>query len=190
MKDLIILIEDDPQQSASIMGAIKRRYRNTEVQLFETENAFCRRLPEIVGGEPVPRMIISDVMLPWEFPEPDAPSPPEEVTGGTFRKAGLRCWERFRKRHDLKSIPWIYFTVLDAKTIEFDTYSDDRTGYTQKSGSIEPLLERMEEYLHLDDKWTQTDEQVTQSLASSPKMRKILLDGLNTPLADCASSLP
>lgn len=190
MKDLFILIEDDPQQSATITTAIEGRYRNALVELLETESEFCERVDKMALGEARPRMIISDVMLPWAFPEPNAPAVPHEVEQGTFREAGLRCWERFRKRPDLKTVPWIYFTVLDETTIDYEAHSDERTGYVQKAGSIEPLLQEIEEYLHLEDNWTETDEQVTQSLTASPKMRKILLEGLNTPLADCATSLP
>lgn len=177
------MIEDDPQQSASIKAAIESHYRNVEVELLETESEFCNHVAKMPVGETRPHIVICDVMLPWAFPDPNAPEAPPEVVAGTFRNAGLRCWRRFRQREDLRSVPWIYFTVLDEKTIEFENHHDDRTGYVQKSGSIEPLLEEMEE-------WSETDEQVLQSLTFSPKMREILLDGLNTPLAECATSLP
>jgi DNA-binding NarL/FixJ family response regulator len=190
MKERILLIEDDPQQSSSIKAAIERRYRDLEVEVLETESEFCDRLAVLRVQDPKPRMVICDVMLPWSFPDPDAPIAPADVQEGTFRKAGLRCWRRFRRHKHLESVPWIYFTVLDERTIEYEAHSDNRTGYAQKSSSIKPLLEEMEEYLHVDDDWTETDEQVTQRLLSSPKMRNILLDGLSAPISDCATSLP
>jgi CheY-like chemotaxis protein len=191
MKDIIFLIEDDPQQSASIKAAIERRYRNAEVELLETESEFCNRIAELpAGGGRRPRIVVSDVMLPWAFPTSNTPEVPTEVVEGTFRKAGLRCWNRFRQREDLRQIPWIYFTVLDEKTIEFEKHSDEQTGYAQKSNQIDPLLDEMEEYFHLDGNWTETDDQVTEKIITSPKMRRILLNGLNTPLSDCVTSLP
>jgi CheY-like chemotaxis protein len=189
MKDVILLVEDDPQQSASIKAAVERHCRNAEVELLETESDFYARLAAITGSGTRPRMVICDVMLPWAFPDPDAPKAPPDVERGTFRKAGLRCWERFRQLDDLRRVPWIYFTVLDEKTIGFETHSDERTGYVQKAGSIAPLLQEIDEYLHVDDQWAETDDQITQRLVDSPRMRRILLDGLHASLTDCATSL-
>lgn len=188
MKTQFILVEDDPQQSETIKSAIERRYRDVEVELLETESDFCNRLATIpVRGER-PRMVICDVMLPWAFPSADAPLPPSDVSAGTFRKAGLRCWERFRQREDLRSIPWIYFTVLDETTIDLKSHSDERTGYAQKAGSIEPLYAEIEEFQ--DGAWSETDDDVSNKMMALPKMRKILLEGLNTPLGNCATTLP
>lgn len=187
MKTHFLLIEDDPQQSETIKSAIKRRYRDVEVELIETESDFCNRLAKIsVLGEH-PHMVICDVMLPWAFPSPDAPSPPSDVVTGTFRKAGLRCWERFRRREDLRSIPWIYFTVLDEKTIDLQSHSDEKTGYAQKAGSIEPLYAEIEEFQ--DGDWPETADEVSNKLMALPKMRKVLLEGLDTPLGKCATTL-
>jgi len=143
MKDFILLIEDDPQQSETIKAALERRYGDVQVELVETEADFYTRLSSIpVGGER-PRIVVCDVMLPWAFPAPDSPSQPPEVIRGTFREAGLRCWRRFREREDLRGVPWIYFTVLDAKTINLESHSDANTGYAQKAGGIEPLFEKI-----------------------------------------------
>jgi CheY-like chemotaxis protein len=190
MKDIILLVEDDPQQSASIKAAVERHWRNADVELLETESDFYSRATAIAVAGAKPRMVICDVMIPWAFPDPDAPKAPPEVQEGTFRKGGLRCWKRFRQIEEFRQVPWIYFTVLDEKTIGFEEHSDERTGYVQKAGSIEPLLEEIDEYLHMDDQWEESDEQVTKKLTASPKMRKILLDGLNIPLADCSPLLP
>jgi hypothetical protein len=189
MKGHIILIEDDPQQSASIKAAIKRRYRNAEVELLETEAEFYKRLEATRPGGIRPRIVISDVMLPWAHPDPGAPAPGREVIEGTFRKAGLRCWAKSRESKELKTTPWVFFTVLDENTIEFATHSDERTGYARKGPSIEPLLEEIEEYLHVDDEWCESEEQVTKGFVASPKMRKALLEGLKTPLKNCATNL-
>jgi DNA-binding NarL/FixJ family response regulator len=190
MKGHIILIEDDPQQSASIKAAIERRYQNAEVELLETEAEFYKRVEAAPSGGVRPRMIVCDVMLPWAHPDPGAPAPGPEVIEGKFRKAGLRCWVKSRESKELKSTPWVFFTVLDQSTIEFATHSDERTGYARKGPSIEPLLKEIEECLHLDDEWRESEEQVTKDLLASPRMRKILLAGLKTPLENCAIDLP
>ncbi len=146
MKDRIILIEDDPHQSASIKAAVESHYRNVEVEVLETESEFCERVAGMTLNGPKPSMIICDIMLPWAFPEAGAPKAPPDVGEGTFCKAGVRCWERLRKREDLRSVPWIFFTVLDERTIEFEKHRDDKTAYVQKSGSMEPLLQKIQEW--------------------------------------------
>lgn len=182
MKDLILLVEDDPQQSESIKRAIQGRYQSADVKLVETESEFYDWVDRIPDVGPHPRVVICDVMLPWTFPSLNAPKPPSDVSKGTFRKAGLRCWKKFRQREHFRTVPWIYFTVLDEKTIEFANNRDNRTGFAQKSGPIEDLLEEMEE-------WSDTEDRVTKSLTDSPKMRRILIDGMNTSLGDCVTSL-
>jgi CheY-like chemotaxis protein len=186
----IVLVEDDPQQSASIKAAIGHRYRDAEVKLLETESEFYGFLAALPVGGGGLRMVICDVMLPWAYPEPDAPAAPQKVREGTFRTAGLRCWQKFREQTGLRGIPWIYHTVLDEKAVELENYSDEQTGFIQKSSSIDPLLEEMEDFFHVDDPWAETEEQTARTLVASPRMRRILLEGLITPLADCATSLP
>lgn len=184
----ILLLEDDPEQARSIKGAIERRFSNVQVVAEETESEFYQRLHSLATGHDLPLAVIADVMVPWAYPDPDAPVPPDDVRVGTFRKAGLRCWARFRSHASLKEVPWVYFTVLDDETIEFDAHSDARTRYVQKSGSIQPLLEELEEFK--DPHWSETEDQVTEKLARSPTMRRILLAGMQTPLKDCATTLP
>jgi len=188
MKTLILLIEDDCQQSETIKRAIERRYQSVSVELIESESDFCQRLHSLPDSKRKPRVVICDVMLPWASPAPDAPTQPREVAEGTFRKAGLRCWARFREHQDLRSVPWIYFTVLDEKTIDLKSYSDDKTGYVQKAGSIEPLFAEIDEFQ--DNAWPDTDEDVSSKLMASPNMLKLLLTGLNTTLDDCLVGLP
>ncbi|MCX6878529.1 MAG: hypothetical protein NTW21_32650 [Verrucomicrobia bacterium] len=152
MKDVILLLEDDPQQSAIIMAAVERQCPNAEVELLETESDFYARIDRITPDGSRPLMVISDVMMPWAFPDPAAPAPPRAVVEGTFRNAGFRCWEQFRQRDDMRCVPWIYFTVLEDKTIECVKYTDERTGYVHKGNSIEPLLQKIDEFLKQDGK--------------------------------------
>ncbi len=154
MADEILIVEDDPQQSESIRDAIRRCYRGAVVEILETEYEFRRRMDRIPKEGPKPRMVICDVMLPWAYPDPDAPSAPPDVQEGTFRMAGVRCYDCFRRREDLKEIPWIYFTVLDKETIEYEKHSDERASFVQKSSSINVLLDEMRQ---MDEKWTETE---------------------------------
>jgi CheY-like chemotaxis protein len=185
MKETVYLVEDDPQQSATIKDAIERRYNNIKVELLETESEFRECLDSLATHQKPPRLVICDVMLPWAFPAPNAPPPPPEVEKGTFREAGLRCWERFREVPAYKEIPWIYFTVLDVNTIDYTHHSDGKTGYSQKSGSLNPLFVEIEEFE--DQDWKESAEEVSRRLLEIPKMRKILVDGLNTPLSECVN---
>lgn len=146
MKSLALLIEDDPQQSETIKEVVESRYRNLEVKWIETESDFYNYLESLTEDEKLPSVVICDVMLPWAFPAPGSPHQPMEVTKGTFRKAGLRCWKKFRQQEAASSIPWIHFTVLDKKTIDFNNNSDSKTGYAEKAGSIQPLIAEMERF--------------------------------------------
>ncbi len=147
MNHLIFLVEDDPQQAWSIAKAIRQHDHAADIEVIETESEFYERLNRIPLAGPRPDIVICDVMLPWTFPSPDASKPPPEVKAGTFRKAGLRCWARFRTRPDLRTVPWVYFTVLDANTIELPAHSDEQTSHVQKFGPLEPLIDEMRKLL-------------------------------------------
>ena len=188
MKLEIKLIEDQPGQMKTIKEAIEARYRDARVQTFETERSF-RDYLNISAAEHAapPEVVISDVMVRWDFPEPDAEAPPPDVKGGTFREAGLRCFKQARKM-GLAEVPWVYFTVLDADTVRnADTY-DDLTHHVQKSGSLVPLFTELDNLFELNEEWLETDQKVTDSLLNNPKMRAALLEGLAAPLHLCAPS--
>lgn len=190
MQTDIILIEDDPEQSEGIRRSIMEHRPDTKVIVLETESDLYARINAIPVDSPHPSLVVSDVMFPWASPDPDAPVAPAEVIKGTFRNAGTRGWARFRSRKDLRSVPWIYFTVLDVKTIDFKGHSDARTVYVHKGGSIRPLLEQIDNFLLLDQRWDESDEQVTQRLSESPAMRGILVNALTMSLDDCQPILP
>jgi CheY-like chemotaxis protein len=187
MKAHILLIEDDPQQSESIKRIIENNFKGVSVTLLETECDFYIAIQHITSQENLPSLVICDVMLPWTFPSPDAPSPSHDIVKGTFRKAGLRCWKRFREREAFKNIPWIYFTVLDEQTIDLKSHRDEKTVYTQKAGSIDPLIEQIKSFQ--GNHWPETADEVSKKLLNSPTMRNILLAGLSLPLSDCLENL-
>lgn len=189
MTETIYLIEDDPMQSESIVAALQKRFGKMKIELFETESEFRKSIPSFQNPEFRSALVISDVMLPWAHPSPNSPPLPEDVEKGTFRKAGVRCYQEFRKVESLRDTPWIFFTVLDDKSINFSEFKDKKAHYIQKSASIAPLLKEIHDALELDREWTDSDETVTDSFLRS-KMRSILIEGLSTPLNACIAALP
>jgi len=189
MKREIKLIEDQPEQMKTIKEALEARYRDVDVQTFETERSFRDYLKDVdVEHAALPEVVISDVMFRWDFPEPDAPAPPPDVESGTFREAGIRCWKQARKM-GLKNVPWVYFTVLDADTTRNPANWDGLTRHVQKSGSFVPLFAELDDLFELSKEWSETGQEVTDALLNNPKTRAGLLEGIAAPLESCAASL-
>lgn len=143
-----ILIEDDPRQSESIVNALKNRY-SCDVVLCET---VCEFLDLLAQPHPdSPCAVIADTMLTWDFPEDmvnrETPAWYGEPRG--FCKAGMFCWCAFRNKESFRTVPWIYFTVLDEKLFaevggQFGRqYRDNRTRLVEKGPSIKPLFEEI-----------------------------------------------
>lgn len=136
--DLLLVIEDDPIQSETILSVLRQAFPCYEVVLAETESDFRAYVASLAHSHRIVA-VVSDVMMPWCHPSDKSPTPPREVLMGTYRQAGTRCFDWFRKR--LQKTPWVYFTVLDESTIDFERHSDKQTRYVQKSGSISSLIE-------------------------------------------------
>lgn len=175
--NVILLVEDDPQQAESISRAIQKRFPQYAVKVVDTEYTFRTYVEEMVRIASIPQMVICEVMLPWEYPEPVTPDTPPEVKEGTFRKAGLRCWRYFREKVEFQRVPWIYFTVLDDITIEFAQHADLLTSYVQKSGSILPFLEEMEDMFAFSGLWKRAEQGTIDQHGASPEMMRILRAG-------------
>jgi len=184
----ILLIDDDPIQTETISAAIQGVHPGATVTTLETESDFYDYL-EKNKAQPawIPSLVVCDVMLPWAFPSPDAASKkaPDDVVKGTYRKAGVRCWSKLRQEKQLKEVPWIYFTVLEAETIGFDQNRDSHTRHVRKEGNLEVFKRTIGEFLSLDSGWNETSGEVTRQFLASTKMRQILTDGLSTPLSEC-----
>jgi DNA-binding NarL/FixJ family response regulator len=148
MKNLIVLVEDDPMQAESVKRAIERHFPGFEVEVVETEMEFRERLVRIPTGGDLLRLVVSCVLLTWAYPEPNPSPVPTEVLEGTFKQGGTRCRKEFRKREDLAQIPWIHWTVLNELTINLQGNWDRNTGYVHKSGSIYPLVEEIRFFLN------------------------------------------
>ena len=176
----VVLVEDDPEQANSIKACIMRHLVDVDVEVIEDESDFCEWLARLAPGDPAtPVLIVSCIMMPWDSER--LTDPPE--ASKDFRWAGLRCWKRFRERADLKNIPWIYFTVLDELTMQFEKNHDMFTGYAQKSGSIDPLLLEIDSILAFAS-------EVAEDPAFGLKMQEILRKGMSTPFEECQTRLP
>ncbi len=138
-----IVIEDDLQQAETISRALRRRYPEAQTELIETENDFYHRFDRLTPEERKLTLIISDVMLPWAYPAQDTAHALGRGASVTFRVAGVRCWQRSRSQGNM--VPWVYFTVLDEASVDFDSHRDAATRYVQKSSSIKPLFDAIAE---------------------------------------------
>ncbi len=185
MKPIVLLIEDDPKQTKTIVDALKKVFPDVEDILTLTdEDSALICIRELKKG---PYFVVSGVMMPWFNSETRRrqffTTPPYGFSNDSWRSAGTRLWKEFRKM--FPTVPWIYFTILDAKTIDFDANTDLYTGYVQKEGPLNPLIEEIRELLSIDDPLEGTDEEISERLWTDPEMRAKLLAGLATPLEEC-----
>ena len=129
----ILLLENNPHHSNTIESSVLAMYQGLEIELITNEEGFMDRISAMTLDGVCPwAFVISGVLLPWS----------EKIgsrQGADFRGAGIRCWKNFRLCLS-HNIPWIYYTILDDRTMCFDENSDELTFYIQKAGSIQPLL--------------------------------------------------
>ena len=108
----LLVVEDDPEQAEAIANALRRRCRNHDVLVVETESEFRRRLAEI--SEHPPDVAIIDVILRWSDPDPPIPKRPAGVDEGGIQKAGLRCEQLLVLNPATAQVPVIFYTVTHA----------------------------------------------------------------------------
>jgi CheY-like chemotaxis protein len=139
-----LLLEDDPNQYETVKAFLEKGVRTVvdEVILVTNESDFNKVLSEIMSSpEQVPTFVVSDVMMPWTSIDEIATNPPpSDVREGTFQRAGIRCWRRFREVEAARRTPWVFFTVLDEDHLLADNDGWDRfTGYVSKSAPLSDL---------------------------------------------------
>lgn len=146
----ILLLEDDPLAGETIQACLKQMGGpKSFVHWLYTEMDFVDHVRKIKAGTAeLPDVIVSDVMLPWAFAGEFDEVPPE-VRAGTFRRAGIRCHDLFRKEFGLpenneKGPVWIYFTILDASLVGFDRDSDPRAMHVPKGDGADALRRAIE----------------------------------------------
>ncbi len=176
MNKLVLLLEDDERQARIIRKVLLITFAGIEIKTIPSE---IEAIECFKGLTTTPFFVISDAMLPWSpvgddgksFKHPLPPDYPEDIG---FRQAGQRCWTEFRKL--FPSVLWFYFTVLDDATIEFTKYRDEHTGYIQKAGSIEPLLDTIRELLDSTSKWNEPQDTLSRQLWKYEKQKRKLLE--------------
>jgi len=119
----ILVVEDDPLQSDSLLKVLKRSFANVRFDpILKSEAAFCFAIDQIFSDPP--DIILIDVMLRWtEKRGSDAPVPPALVDEEGYYRAGIRCQRlaaEFEKKTG-KTIPIVLLTILDAGTLRKDT---------------------------------------------------------------------
>ncbi|MFA6535817.1 MAG: hypothetical protein WCT25_00105 [Candidatus Paceibacterota bacterium] len=154
----IILIENDPQQSVAVSSRLGVHFENLggcEVTRLETEKSFEELLERVPSGPFPYNLVISGMMLPLQdYEEAVKNTPPgtkvDAQAGRDFRRAGVRMWQIFRSHPEWQKVPWIFYTILDLKTVltmGFDPDSDDSADFVQKSKKIRNLLEVVDFFL-------------------------------------------
>jgi CheY-like chemotaxis protein len=176
----ILLIEDDPSQSRTIERELHDRF-GADVRCFDTELAFRKYLKT---SPPEPDLIISDASLLWTHPAEENESDAEEAPGRP-REAGARCFKVARAHPATKEVPWIYMSAWDKDTIKYEENKDFRTRYVPKTGSAEPLLSEIEEFLQSQDGWDENEKKLTEDLVQNPKTKAVLLEGMETDISEC-----
>src|SRR5688572_2350067 len=114
----ILVLEDDPLQAETFCDELGGWFRGVKVEHLESESEFRDWVEEkiVKGGQPLPDVVVADVMMPWAFPSPEAPLPPEDVRQGGLSRAGVRCLMYFRERVP-GDVPWVLFSILDQEHI-------------------------------------------------------------------------
>lgn len=198
--DVIWLVEDDDRQAATLEQFLVQQHPRVskgEVVRIPTESQFLDKLREVFERKAKrPRLVIADVMLPWAFigmvPE-GIEQPPEVSTTHGFRSAGARCWTALRARErtaNTKSTPFVFHTVLPKDEFGFNQHSDKSTGYIAKDQPFSRLRKTIEDLTDLDTSWDEANwlesaAEVGAKLLTNPEMKRILFEGLRTPLKDC-----
>ncbi len=136
----IWLVEDDFLQAETIEKALSEHY--SEVVIITSESEFCRRVEEIVKGQPC--ALVLDVMLRWADPGPETPVPPPIVKDKGPYLAGFRCLEKLAEAGG-QALPVVLFTVLDRSDVEAPLGAAmqhfSRLEFQQKAGQENRLAE-------------------------------------------------
>lgn len=87
----IVLVNDEWIEREEMYGsALRKAFSKVDVVTLATEHEFMERLPELANLRGY-RVVVTDLMMPWVYPEPNFPAVPEDYfsTDGSAR-AGIR----------------------------------------------------------------------------------------------------
>jgi hypothetical protein len=195
VSDTVWLVEDDDRQAATLEQYLMQhhpRLAEGEIVRIATESQFLSKIREVFEQKGLrPRLVIADVMLPWAFlgMEPEGiEQPPEVRSTHGFRAAGVRCWKALREKERAAKVvrtPFVFHTVLPKEEFGFDDHSDANTSYVAKDQPFDRLEEAINDVTNLDEDWHESPEEVEGKFLANSRMKKILEDGLHTPLQQC-----
>ncbi|HEV7404950.1 MAG TPA: hypothetical protein VGO11_18550 [Chthoniobacteraceae bacterium] len=187
------VIDDDRIYRDVLCGGLNASLADIHIRRISTERQALEQMEKVEGGDTAPDLVIADVMMPYIFPGEEGEVPLEitELGDDFFREAGVRLWKKARHSTSsaLRSVPWIYHSVLRATSMDFEKNSDHKTEYVSKDQAFKALMEAIRtEFGDIDVRWDEPDE-TESNLLQHPKMKARLLEAMNTPLEQCLASL-
>jgi hypothetical protein len=187
------LIEDDRIYRDVLCQGLNASLKGVKIESFATESQAIEQMKNVEAGAAAPDLVIADVMIPYLFPgEGEVPEEIAALGDDSFRAGGVRLWKRARSSESsaLRSVPWVYHSVLRPKSMKFDDNSDKNTGFVSKDQEFKTLVETIRtDFGDIDLRWDETDETESNLLGGSPKMRERLLAAMRLPLEQCLATL-
>lgn len=135
MKKRILLIEDDHFHRELIESRIRGRWENIDF-VFEpitNEKAFRERFDEL-AARPFDLVII-DQMLPYTSWEDESHNR-DALELDAFR-GGTRCYQRLREDPRTRSVPVVFYTILDRESVPEGTVYVNKTGDSEMRKLLE-----------------------------------------------------
>jgi CheY-like chemotaxis protein len=148
MERFIVIVEDDHLQEGPLEEQIRDAFPQARIDTVATEEEFRTRLVDYRRERP--SVFVMDVMLRWAYPSPTATRPPPDVAEGGYQRAGIRCAQLLSQDAALRTVPVIYYTILERSDLERDTRQppDHRnTMYVRKSTDPETLVRKIRELI-------------------------------------------
>jgi len=146
MTPYILVVEDDHLQDEPLSEHLREEFPGGRVLSIRTELEFRNRLEDFRADRP--DVAIMDVMLRWALPSPDMQPPPQQVAEEGFYRAGLRCAELLAADPRLRTVPVIFYTILERSDLEQDgTRLPSDSVYVRKSPDMDLLARKVRERL-------------------------------------------
>jgi CheY-like chemotaxis protein len=138
----ILLVEDDHLQFGPTLDNLEREFHGASFTRIRTESEFRAKFKEIAANKP--DVIIMDVMLPWDDPDPDLKVPEDVLAGGGIGRAGIRCKELLAGNEQTRDIPVFFYTVLDNPRLQTEIQNlHPRAEHLIKEPDSADLIERI-----------------------------------------------
>ena len=147
MDRYIVIVEDDHLQEGPLEEQIRDTFSSARIDTVATEEEFRKRLDDYRRNPP--DLVVMDVMLRWAYPSRTASPAPPDVAQGGYQRAGLRCAQLMADDPALRTVPVIYYTILERSDLERDSEHrpETTTTYVRKSTDPEVLVRKIRELL-------------------------------------------